>query len=144
MKKVVTDTRVPIKIWTDDVEEAALNQIRNLANLPFINKHLAIMPDVHLGKGTSIGTVIADAFKNLQILRHSIERSIPTGKQDNRNISDRVDGFFKQINEKISAPIKATSRELKNARRQMGSLGGGRFDCPDTKCRSTKRMLFLR
>lgn len=49
----------PVKIWTDDVEESALRQIENLATLPFLFHHLAIMPDVHTGMGMPIGGVLA-------------------------------------------------------------------------------------
>jgi tRNA-splicing ligase RtcB (3'-phosphate/5'-hydroxy nucleic acid ligase) len=49
----------PIKAWTD-VEGDALAQARNLARLPFVDRHgIALMPDCHLGKGTTVGTVIA-------------------------------------------------------------------------------------
>ena len=42
----------------DDIEPAALQQIRNLAEMPFIFKHVAVMPDCHLGAGTTVGTCI--------------------------------------------------------------------------------------
>ena len=50
----------PIKSWTVGVpfEEAAKQQLRNIASLPFIHKHIAVMPDVHLGKGATIGSVV--------------------------------------------------------------------------------------
>lgn len=48
-----------VKIWTDKVEESAMEQIANLASLPFLFHHLAIMPDVHTGKGMPIGGVLA-------------------------------------------------------------------------------------
>lgn len=50
-----------IKMWTNGVpvEEAALQQIKNISSLPFIFKHVAVMPDVHYGKGATVGTVIA-------------------------------------------------------------------------------------
>lgn len=50
----------PIKMWTHGVpvEEAARQQLSNTAKLPFIYKHIAVMPDVHLGKGSTIGSVI--------------------------------------------------------------------------------------
>jgi tRNA-splicing ligase RtcB (3'-phosphate/5'-hydroxy nucleic acid ligase) len=52
--------RKPIKMWTAGVpvEEAARQQLRNIATLPFIYKHIAVMPDVHLGKGATVGSVI--------------------------------------------------------------------------------------
>lgn len=49
----------PVKIWANDVEESAMRQIENLAALPFLHHHLAIMPDVHAGKGMPIGGVLA-------------------------------------------------------------------------------------
>lgn len=49
----------PVKIWTDEVEESAMRQIENLTTLPFLFHHLAIMPDVHAGKGMPIGGVLA-------------------------------------------------------------------------------------
>ncbi len=47
-------------MWTDGVpvEDAALDQVRQMASLAFIHKHLAIMPDVHAGRGSTVGTVI--------------------------------------------------------------------------------------
>ena len=48
-----------VKIWTDNVEESAMQQIENLTTLPFLFHHLAIMPDVHAGMGMPIGGVLA-------------------------------------------------------------------------------------
>lgn len=50
----------PIKMWTNGVpvEEDARQQLINTASMPFIYRHLAVMPDVHLGKGSTIGSVI--------------------------------------------------------------------------------------
>ena len=52
--------RVPIKAWTKgvQVEDVAAEQLRNMANMPFIHKHVAVMPDVHWGMGATIGSVI--------------------------------------------------------------------------------------
>jgi len=51
---------VPIKAWTTGVpvEEAAEQQLRNIASLPFIHSHVAVMPDVHWGMGATVGSVI--------------------------------------------------------------------------------------
>ena len=57
--KVISDTRVPVKIWTNNIEPAAEQQLRNIANLPFVYKHVAAMPDVHLSNGATVGSVIA-------------------------------------------------------------------------------------
>ncbi len=50
----------PIKMWTRglEVEESAHRQLVNVASMPFIHKHLAVMPDVHWGMGATIGSVI--------------------------------------------------------------------------------------
>src|SRR3977135_346588 len=50
----------PIKAWTRGVpvEDAAKKQLLNIATLPFIYRWLAVMPDVHLGKGATVGSVI--------------------------------------------------------------------------------------
>lgn len=111
------DNSSPIKIWTNDIEESALNQLRNVAKLPFIHKHVAAMPDVHWGIGCTVGSVIATrgavipaavgvdigcgmiAAKlplradqlpdNLHELRSEIERRVPHGRTDNGGSNDR-------------------------------------------------------
>jgi len=57
--KVITTEKLPIKLWLEDIEESAMTQVRNLANLPFAFKHIAIMPDSHAGYGMPIGGVLA-------------------------------------------------------------------------------------
>ncbi|MFI6339398.1 RtcB family protein [Streptomyces sp. NPDC050535] len=56
----IPGARVPIRMWTDpaSVEDVALRQLQNVATLPWI-KGLAVMPDVHYGKGATVGSVIA-------------------------------------------------------------------------------------
>jgi tRNA-splicing ligase RtcB len=58
---VINDEGVPpIKIWTTEVEETALSQLKNMVRLPFIAKEgIAVMPDVHAGMGSTIGSVVA-------------------------------------------------------------------------------------
>lgn len=98
-----------IKMWTKGVpvEDSAKRQLANTAKMPFIYKHLAVMPDVHLGKGSTIGTVIptlgaiipaavgvdigcgmmackttlcaSDLPDNLGPLRSAIEKAVPHG-----------------------------------------------------------------
>lgn len=115
--KVISDTKKPVKVWATDLEPEAEQQVRNLANLPFIHSHVAVMPDAHAGRGSTVGTVIATSgaiipaavgvdigcgmyalklpFKiemlggseRLAKLRHSIERAIPTGKNINKEVS---------------------------------------------------------
>jgi tRNA-splicing ligase RtcB len=117
VKQVVHDEgSVPIKLWTDDVEASTLQQLKNIARLPFIYKHVAAMPDVHFGIGATVGSVIAtdraiipaavgvdigcgmcavrtslkasDLPDSLSELRHSIERGVPTGFGEHRREQD--------------------------------------------------------
>lgn len=59
MKQVISTEQKPIKLWLDDIEDGALAQAKNLANLPFIFRHIALMPDAHQGYGMPIGGVMA-------------------------------------------------------------------------------------
>src|SRR5690606_36069977 len=58
---IIESENIPIKLWleADQMEEGALEQARNLANLPFAFKHIAIMPDTHEGYGMPIGAILA-------------------------------------------------------------------------------------
>ncbi len=150
MKKIISDTPIPIKIWADDLDQSTEQQLRNIASLPFIHSHVAVMPDAHLGKGSTIGTVIAThgavlpaavgvdigcgmcairlPFKSAQLgdlktLRHSIERSIPTGRDGNRDIADRAGKIFEGLG--LPPSIEQENRLIKKAAEQLGSLGGG-------------------
>lgn len=60
MYTAIGGARVPIRMWADphSVEDAAMRQLRNIANLPWVHG-VAVMPDVHLGKGATVGSVIA-------------------------------------------------------------------------------------
>ncbi len=99
-----------IKMWTRGVpvEHEAKEQLKNTAKMPFIFRHLAVMPDVHLGKGSTVGSVIptknaiipaavgvdigcgmiaakttltaGDLPDNLSRVRAAIERAVPHGK----------------------------------------------------------------
>jgi tRNA-splicing ligase RtcB len=99
-----------IKMWTRGVpvEDKAREQLTNTAKMPFIFKHLAVMPDVHVGKGSTIGSVIptlkavipaavgvdigcgmmaakttlsaSDLPDSLQAMRSAIERAVPHGR----------------------------------------------------------------
>lgn len=107
----------PVKVWTKDIEESALKQLHNLSTLPFIHKHIAVMPDVHWGMGSTVGSVIPTikaivpaavgvdigcgmvAHKlnirpdqlpdTLAGVRSAIEAAIPHGRTDNGGPNDR-------------------------------------------------------
>lgn len=108
-----------IKAWIDGVtvEEQARQQLDNMAAMPFIHKHVAIMPDCHWGMGATVGSVIptkgaiipaavgvdigcgmmarrtsltaSDLPDNLHGLRTAIEQRIPHGRTDNGGDNDR-------------------------------------------------------
>ena len=109
---------VPIKTWTDGVafEESARKQVENIAQLTFIGPHIAIMPDVHMGIGATIGSVIPtkgaiipaavgvdigcgmlavqlsmtgnDLPDNLFEIRSAIEEAVPHGRTQNGGRGD--------------------------------------------------------
>ena len=58
IKTVITKGKVPVKVYTDDIEHEAYQQLLNIAQLPFVHSHIAAMPDVHYGKGATVGSVI--------------------------------------------------------------------------------------
>lgn len=57
--KQIDKGRVPVKIYTDEIEPQALQQLINVSQLPFVHAHVAAMPDVHSGIGATVGSVIA-------------------------------------------------------------------------------------
>ncbi len=59
VKQVLTESRVPVKVYTDEIEASARQQLLNVATLPFVHHHVAAMPDVHTGIGATVGSVIA-------------------------------------------------------------------------------------
>ncbi|MEV4008395.1 RtcB family protein [Actinomadura sp. NPDC049753] len=109
--------RVPIRMWTDPdtVEDLALDQLRNVSALPWV-EGLAVMPDVHYGKGATVGSVIAmrdavspaavgvdigcgmtaakssltveDMPDDLSGLRARLEKAIPVGRGSHRTAVD--------------------------------------------------------
>jgi len=58
IKKTISKGKVPVKIFTDDIEYGAYKQLENMSQMSFIHSHIAVMPDVHVGKGATVGSVI--------------------------------------------------------------------------------------
>jgi len=105
--QVITKGKVPVKIFTDEIDSSAIQQLCNIAQLPFIHSHVAAMPDVHMGIGATVGSVIPtrgaiipaavgvdigcgmnalrlsikakDLPDNLRAIRSTIEQAIPVG-----------------------------------------------------------------
>ena len=59
--ETIKGANVPIKIWAPvrEVESQALDQLKRVAGLPWVAHHVAVMPDVHVGKGATVGSVVA-------------------------------------------------------------------------------------
>ena len=58
VKQEIREGRVPVRIYTDEVEASARQQLVNISQLPIVHHHVAAMPDVHLGIGATVGSVI--------------------------------------------------------------------------------------
>lgn len=117
-KSAVAGKGVPVKIFTNDIEYDAIRQLRTLSQLPFIHSHIAVMPDVHIGKGATVGSVIPtkDALipsavgvdigcgmnairlsikgsqlpDNLGKIRLSLEQKVPVGFNCHQSISVKM------------------------------------------------------
>lgn len=115
---LTSDQGVPVKLWTKGVpvQAEARQQLLNTAQMPFIYPHLAVMPDVHLGKGSTIGSVIptrgaiipaavgvdlgcgmmavrtsltaSDLPDNLRNIRRAMEKAVPHGRTLGRGKRD--------------------------------------------------------
>jgi len=119
MYKVIHQGGAPIKAWIEGVqlEDAAKQQLVNVASLPFIHHHIAAMPDVHWGMGATVGSVIPtkgaiipaavgvdigcgmvaarteltanDLPDNLSAIRSRIEKAVPHGRTNHGGEGDR-------------------------------------------------------
>lgn len=140
------------RAWTNDIEEAALKQIENVSNLPFIHHHVAIMPDVHAGCGCVVGSVIPtykaiipaavgvdigcgmaavktdlkakDLPDSLRQIRLDIEEVIPVGFNIRKTVHEFATGkyFYTHIGETFE---KYKIKYDEKPRLQLGTLGGG-------------------
>jgi tRNA-splicing ligase RtcB (3'-phosphate/5'-hydroxy nucleic acid ligase) len=54
----ISEGRVPVKVYTGEIEATARAQLVNISRLPIVHHHVAAMPDVHLGIGATVGSVI--------------------------------------------------------------------------------------
>jgi len=139
---------VPIKIWSAEIDDSTMSQARNLANLPFAFRHVAIMPDAHVGYGMPIGGVLAAIDKiipnavGLDIgcgvcawrtgisaeeflgrrtaILNDVQRSVPQGFHWHRESQRHRTDLFDSIPE-----IALLSEQVHKIERQAGTLGGG-------------------
>jgi tRNA-splicing ligase RtcB len=148
---VLKGSKVPIHLWADprEVESVALDQLKRIAALPWVYHHVAAMPDVHFGKGATIGSVIAmrgavapsavgvdmgcgmaamrldlradDLPDDLGPMRTAIERAVPVGFAMHAEPLREGDWLWREFDQ-LSGPVKDL---FGRARRQLGTLGGG-------------------
>jgi tRNA-splicing ligase RtcB len=134
----------------ETIESEALKQIENTASMPFIFKHVAVMPDCHYGKGATIGTVVATkgaiipAAVGVDIGCGMIAVKTPLARVDVKDAAGVRAGIERRIpmsaghnNRSISESAAIRIRELESAARrdygaidsswklQLGTLGGG-------------------
>ena len=113
---------VPVKIFTNDIDSESIEQLKKMAQLQFIYSHIAVMPDVHVGKGATVGSVIptknaiipaavgvdigcgmnavrlnlkaSQLPDNLAPLRHAIERKVPVGFELHKQIKAKASSII--------------------------------------------------
>lgn len=148
MKKIIRTEKIPIKMWLDTLEEGALKQAKNIANLPFSYHYVALMPDCHEGYGMPIGAVLATKGvvvpnavgvdigcgicavktaitelpkRELELILAGIRRLVPLGFKHHKEKQE--DTLMPCVSKLPSGSIVV--KEYENARTQIGTLGGG-------------------
>jgi tRNA-splicing ligase RtcB len=145
--------RVPIKAWTRGVtiEDAARRQLENVARLPIVFRHIAVMPDVHFGIGATVGSVVptegaiipaavgvdigcgmmavettlgaGQLPDSLRELRTAIEEGVPHGRTQNGGRGDK--GAWRKVPQAPAAAWKKLAPELEELVEKHPKLGGG-------------------
>jgi tRNA-splicing ligase RtcB (3'-phosphate/5'-hydroxy nucleic acid ligase) len=148
MLKQINSERIPIKMWLSDIEDGALQQALNIANLPFAFHHVALMPDCHQGFGMPIGGVLAldsviipnavgvdigcgmcavqttvtdISVPELKEIMNEIRGQVPLGFKHHSKVQDQK--LMPSTDDPNELPV--VSREFYSATFQLGTLGGG-------------------
>ena len=145
------DDKIVSFLPPESIEPQAREQLNNISEMPFVFHHVAVMPDCHLGKGATVGSVIAtkgaiipaavgvdvgcgmvavrtrffakDLPDNLDKLRAGIERRIPLGAgAGNKKLTDTA---IERIRELKSIAMQDYEKVDKNWITALGSLGSG-------------------
>ncbi len=146
MIREITTEQIPVKLWIKDIEEGALQQALDLANLRIAYSHIAIMPDSHQGYGMPIGGILATedavvpnavgvdigcgmcslrtsltdiSLKDLKNIMSQIRKSTPVGFKHHSTKQD--DKWMPPLEEELPIVIQ----EFESATYQVGTLGGG-------------------
>ncbi|TDU28496.1 tRNA-splicing ligase RtcB [Panacagrimonas perspica] len=152
IRKVLSQGRVPVKIYTDEVADNVQAQLANVATLPFVHHHVAAMPDVHLGIGATVGSVIPtqgaiipaavgvdigcgmnavrlslkarDLPDSLGKLRARIEQAVPIGSAGHKDTHTQRHALARVAPGLSVIQSKYPNLDA-NWKLQLGSLGGG-------------------
>lgn len=149
MKQIITTEKQPIKLWLDDIEAGAFAQAKNLANLPFVFKHVAVMPDAHQGYGMPIGGVMASeemvvpnavgvdigcgmcavrtsltaiSPEKLKAVLTEIRRTVPLGFKHHQH---KQNASLMPRTDIPLAELPVVASQFQSALTQLGTLGGG-------------------
>ena len=144
---------VPIKAWTQGVpfEAEAEAQLRKVAEMPFVHKWVAVMPDVHSGIGATVGSVIAskgaiipaavgvdigcgmmavqtslravDLPDSLRAVRSAIESAVPHGRTDDGGKNDR--GAWHDVPSRVGSAWAELEAEYKPIVEKFPKIGRG-------------------
>jgi tRNA-splicing ligase RtcB (3'-phosphate/5'-hydroxy nucleic acid ligase) len=153
----VSGQHVDIRLWTrpETVEPEAMRQLHNISALPWTFKHVAVMPDVHYGKGATVGSVIAmrdavspaavgvdigcgmtavrtslsaeDLPADLSRLRSNVEHAVPVGRGQHRAtaFTGRDADDWDAFWRRFEDLTPRVRLDAGRALHQMGTLGGG-------------------
>ncbi len=151
MRQIISTENKPIKLWLKDIDSGAMEQARNIANLPFVHSHIAVMPDAHMGYGMPIGGVMATVGV---VIPNAVGVDIGCGmcalKTSLRSLdSEQLKGIMRLIRKSVPvgckhhkkpqgahlmpgpekgatlADLQIVSQEYEHALTQLGTLGGG-------------------
>lgn len=152
MKIMEVKEGIPVKLWAEDIEQTAYEQIVHISRLPFAFHHIAIMADCHCGFGMPIGGVLAAAdtiipnavgvdigcgvcavkssflasdldIENVKKLVFEVKRRIPLGFEHHKHPqNESLMPYSRRIEDIKNAIIKI---EYASALKQLGTLGGG-------------------
>ncbi|MFC8680061.1 RtcB family protein [Microbacterium ureisolvens] len=141
--------------WASLIDEKTVEQARTSSRMPFIHPHLALMPDAHLGKGATVGSVIPTLgaimpaavgvdigcgmiavrtqftkeellARDLTALREQIERAVPlSAGRDNRKVVATAEPRVAELEELATKAEFDPARYAGHWRLQLGSLGSG-------------------
>lgn len=151
--KLIDNNKIAIFLPEESIEANTLDQLKKTSKMPFVFKHIAAMPDCHLGMGSTVGSVIAtngavmpaavgvdigcgmiavktkfnanEVPDDLNSIRLGIERRIPLGAGGkNQKITKTAEGRIAHL-EKLEKDNEEEYKRFADWRKQLGSLGSG-------------------